>query len=108
MTPDDKLELGESELEVLKNIFSRWLKSDFDWAVGILINEGSSGEEDEWDFLRTDWVDKYETWLYPYIMRLRDTEHITKEQTRFFNNWAYDQMALMLEALYSLEVREDD
>lgn len=107
ISPEKKLEMGVNELETLMNIFSRWLKSDFDWAVGLLINEGSSGEEDEWDFLRIDWIQKYEDWLYPYLMRLHQTEHITDDQKRDFNNWAYDQIFLMLEALYGLEVKDD-
>lgn len=107
MPAEEKLKLGDSELEVLRGIFSRWLKSDFDWAVDIIIKQGRTGAEDEWDFMRIDWIGKYEEWLYPYLMRLYQTEYITGEQRREFNDWAYDQIALMLDALYNLEVRNE-
>lgn len=107
MPIEQKLEHGASELDVLRGIFSRWLKSDFDWAVNNIIQQGRSGEEDEWDFMRLDWIGKYEEWLYPYVMRLFQTEYITGEQRREFNDWAYEQMALMLTALYNLEVVDE-
>jgi hypothetical protein len=58
-TPDipteKKLNMGEEELDVLKGIWLRWIKSDFDWAVEEVLQNGRTGEEDEWEFMRLDW-----------------------------------------------------
>ena len=107
MSAEDKLKLGEDELKVLKDIWLRWLKSDFDWAVNYTLQYGRNNEEDEWDFLRREWIGKYDEWLYPYIYRLYRTEHITQEQKDDFSAWADNEMMIKLEALYSLEVTHE-
>lgn len=107
MTPEDKVALGEQEMETLRMMWQRWLKSDCDWAARIIVEQGGIKEETEFDFMLLDWKEKFETWMYPYVERLWKTEHITKEEAYDFNEWAYHMMTLALQALYALEVKSD-
>jgi hypothetical protein len=101
-------DIGKEELNTLSMMFERWLKSDFDWAVKILVEEGSSGEEDEWDFLRREWIDKLENWIGPFVRRLEVTEYITEGDVRDFGLKAVELIDLMLEALYILGGNKSD
>lgn len=94
--------LGREELGTLRMMFRRWVKSDFDWAVNIIKEKGSSGEKDEWDFLRREWIDKLENWMGPWVRRLLKTEYITEEEVREFGEEAMHAINTALEALYAL------
>lgn len=102
ISPEEKLRRGADELDTLRQIYERWLKSDIDWAVEELHTNGSSGNEDEWEFLRGDWLEKWEQWLKPYVNRLHETEHLTDEQVREFIAWIYDTIEIMMAVLYKL------
>lgn len=97
-----KLKQGKKELGTLQMMFSRWLKSDVDWAIGIIATKGATGEDDEWDFLRREWIDKLENWVGPFVRRLWDTEYITEKQVRNFGVNAAHTIQIMLHALYKL------
>ena len=99
---DKKKELGQAELEVLKDMFERWIKSDVVWAANIIATKGSTGEDDEWDFLRRDWIEKLEVWMAPYLIRLYRTGYITEDELRKFGEEATHTIKTMLEALYAL------
>jgi hypothetical protein len=101
-TEEEKIELGYKELDILRRMFKAWLKSDFNWALGIITSEGTSGEEDEWDFLWRDWVEKLDTWLLPYAIRLRETEYVTEGILKDFVEELYDDMKVMLLAIKAL------
>jgi hypothetical protein len=93
---EGKLEKGRKALDELRGMFKAWLKSDFNWAVGIVIKDGATGEEDEWDFLLKEWTDKLENWMSPYIFRLKATGYITENDIRAFAEEAYGNMLIML------------
>ena len=94
----------KKEMETLSIMWARWLKSDFDWALRTIIKEGKPVEEGEWDFLRSDWMEKFEHWMYPLIQRLKETKYITDEEVREFVNKVYALMDTTLELIYKLEV----
>ncbi len=95
-------EMGRKELDVLRGMFRVWLESDFRWALEIVIAGEATGENDEWDFLWEEWVEKFENWMVPYVLRLRDTEHTTTKDLNGFGTEMYNNMKLMLSAIYAL------
>jgi len=99
---EEDLKLGREELETLAMMFKRWVKADFNWAVEVLEKQGSTREEDEWDFLRREWIDKLENWIGPRVRRLFQTEYITESDVRDFGNEAAIVIRIALSALYAL------
>lgn len=106
-TDEEKKEYGAQELEVLKMMFERWMKSDITWAAGYIQEHGNTGEEGEWDFVREDWVEKFGQWIRPYLNRLEETEYITRQDWIDYNDWAYETMDIMLAVLYKLGEEND-
>ncbi len=107
LTPEEKMALGKDELETLRMMWHRWLKSDIDWAAEIITEQGGVQSDEEFMFLKGDWIEKWETWMYPYIERLWKTEHITEKEAWEFNDWAYDLMQIALDAIHNMEVEKD-
>ena len=101
-TKEERIELGRKSLDELRGMFKAWLKSDFKWAIGIVTTERTTGEDDECDFLWSEWTDKFTNWMSPYITRLRVTKYITDDDLRDFGEEMYDNMKIMLEAIYAL------
>lgn len=99
--------MGLEEIEVMRGMFKNWLKSDFDWAIGVVLYQGNTGEEDEWDFLLDDWQEKFWDWMYPYVKRLKHVGYISQDQVGNFTSWAYAEMDLMIQVVRQLEVRVD-
>ena len=102
LTDEEMKELGRKTLDELRGMFKAWLKSDFKWAVGKVVDGECTGEEDEWDFLLFEWRDKLENWMSPYVFRLYRTKYITEDDLRAFGAEMYGNMMLMLEAIYAL------
>jgi hypothetical protein len=88
-------------------MWHRWLKSDIVWAAEIITKQGGVQSDDEFAFLKNDWNEKWETWMYPYVERLWKTEHITKEEAFEFNDWAYGLMEVALDAIHNMEVENN-
>ena len=105
---EEKLKKGKKELDTLMMMFKRWVKSDVDWAAGIIATQGTTGEEDEWDFMRREWIDKLESWVGPFVRRLRETEYITDRQVEQFGGEAARTIALFLNALYKLSEKKEE
>jgi hypothetical protein len=101
-TEEEKLEIGCKELDMLRGMFRAWLKSDFNWAVEIVTTKGTTGEDDEWDFLLDDWREKFTDWLGPYLLRIRDTKYATEKEIGAFGAEMFGNMKIMLEAIYAL------
>jgi len=99
---EEKHKLGTKELEILDMMFKRWVRADFNWALSIIEKQGSSGEDDEWDFLRREWIDKLESWMGPWVSRLRKMNYITDEDVSNFGSEAAETINMMLAALYAL------
>jgi len=104
---EDKRKMGQQTLDTLREMFGRWIKSDVIWALDIINRGEATGEEDEWDFLRHDWICKLEEWIAPYMIRLKHTEYITKEDCDNFGEWAATTIEVALAALYALEEKSE-
>lgn len=101
-TDEEKKELGKKELEILGMMFERWIKADFNWALEYINKNGSTGEDEEWDFLRRDWIDKLESWIGPWVRRLYETGYITGEDVDEFGEMAAETITTALNALYTI------
>ena len=107
LTPEEKLVMGRDELQTLKQIFERWMKSDISWAIDYIRSYGSTHEEDEWDFLREDWLEKFSQWIRPYLNRLEETQYITRDDWVEYCDWAYVTIEIMMQVLYKLGEETD-
>ncbi len=101
-TEEERIEIGRKALNELRGMFRAWLKSDFVWAVEVVTAKGTTGEDDEWDFLLDDWREKFTDWLGPYLLRLRETEYATEKEIGAFGEEMLGNMKIMLEAIYAL------
>jgi hypothetical protein len=101
-TPEESEQYGQEELETLRHIFERWIKSDVTWAVEYMHTHDILNDGTEWDYLRGEWNEKLNEWINPYVLRLRQTEYITDDDTKAFVEWAYNLMEIMLQVLYKL------
>ncbi len=101
-TKEEREKYGQLELETLRRMFERWVKSDITWAVNYMHNNTVLKDGEEWDYLHEEWVEKLDEWITPYVKRLVETEYITDEDTGVFGEWAYGLMATMLQVLYKL------
>jgi hypothetical protein len=102
-----KEELGIDELETLKGMWKRWLQRDVMWAAEVVVAQGGQLEDGEWEFLEEEWKENFYTWMYPYLKRLFETEHITEEQGGEFVSFAYIMMQLSIDAICKLEVTNE-
>lgn len=101
-TPEERIEIGRKALDELRGMFKAWLKSDFNWALEVVATGGTTGESGEWDFLLSDWREKFQDWMGPYLLRLRDTEYATEKEIEAFGDEAFGNMKIMLEAIYAI------
>lgn len=94
----------KKEMETLSEMWGRWLKSDYTWAVELIIKTGKNAEEGEWDFLRGDWIEKFNDWMLPYVTRMGDIGYLTDKEIGAFVEKAFALMNITLELIYKLEV----
>ncbi len=62
----------------------------------------SEKDYDEWDFLWSEWTDKFTNWMSPYITRLWKTGYVTDDDLRAFGEEMQGNMKIMLKAIYTL------
>ena len=102
MEEKEQKDMGAVALDELRVMFKAWLRRDFIWVTELMAKGDITGEEDEWDFLWSEWVGKFEDWMFPWVGRLRDTKFITAEEAVKFGEEAYNNMRGMLNAIYVL------
>jgi hypothetical protein len=107
MTPEQKRDLGIAELITLKQMWGRWLQRDIMWASEEIVKGNRTGKDGEWDFLLGDWEEKFYEWMYPYLKRLYETEHVLEQEIKDFATWAHGVMFTALDAINKLEVPKD-
>lgn len=102
----NKQEHGLDELETLKGMWKRWLQRDVMWAAEVVVAQGGQLEDGEWNFLEEDWKENFHLWMYPYLRRLYETEHVTEQQAGEFVSYVYIMMQLSIDAIRKLEVTD--
>lgn len=75
---------GLEELEHLRTRIGLW-RDDY-------IRHATAGAGEEELFLCKDFIHEIEDYLYPYVRRLVETNHITPEESVIFMDWCYGQV----------------
>ena len=89
---------GVEEMEALRFRVGLW-RDDY-------IRHATTGGGAEELFLCQDFVNELEEYLYPYVHRLVETEHITREESVRFMDWCYAQVLEVAKHL-GLEAEEE-
>lgn len=97
LTPEEIRQHGLEELEVLRFRVGLW-KEDF-------LRQAPPGGGQEWEFLVREFHAEIDEWLYPYVRRMIETEHISPEQAAEFMDYCYRQV---LEVAKHLGIIEDE
>lgn len=82
MRMEDTKQAGTDELQVLKGMVLAW-KEDYTGSVP----PGGGGE-----YLCQDFSQEIEEYLYPYLRRMVETDHISQDQAREFLEFCYRQV----------------
>jgi hypothetical protein len=82
MSPEDVREAGVQELEVLRGMVLAWKEDYFR-----LVPPEGGGEH-----LCQDFFHEIEDYVYPYLRRMVETEHIDQQQAREFLDFCYLQV----------------
>jgi hypothetical protein len=82
MRMEDTKEAGTDELQVLKGMVLAW-KADYS-------RSASPGGGDE--YLCQDFSLEIEEYVYPYLRRMIETDHISQDQAREFLDFCYRQV----------------
>jgi hypothetical protein len=82
MRMEDPQEVGTDELQVLKRMVLAW-KEDY---------TGSVPPDGGGEYLCQDFSYEIEEYLYPYLRRMVETDHISQDQAREFLEFCYRQV----------------
>ncbi len=96
MSPELIRQHGIEELEELCARVARW-KEDF-------LSQAPQGGGREWLFLVKEFHAEIDEWVYPYVRRMIETEHISPSQAAEFMDFCYRQV---MEVAVHLGIAED-
>jgi hypothetical protein len=82
MRMEDTKEAGTDELQVLRGMVLAW-KEDY---------TGSVPPDGGGEYLCQDFSYEIEEYLYPYLRRMVETDHISQDQAREFLEFCYRQV----------------
>ncbi|HEX9883945.1 MAG TPA: hypothetical protein VGA79_08260 [Desulfobaccales bacterium] len=82
MLTENVKEAGASELEVLRGMVLAW-KEDY---------SGSVPPDGGGEYLCQDFSYEIEEYVYPYLRRMVETDHISQDQAREFLEFCYRQV----------------
>ncbi len=91
LPPEVVRQHGVEELEALRFRVSLW-KEDY-------LRHATPGGGAEELYLCKDFIYEIEEYLYPYVRRLVETNHITREECVIFLDWCYAQVLEVAEYL---------
>jgi hypothetical protein len=91
LTPEVIRQHGAEEIENLRARIVLW-KEDY-------LRQAPPGGGEEYLFLCKDFVYEIEEYLYPYVRRLIETEHIDRDQAAEFMDFCYQQVLEVAEHL---------
>lgn len=91
LTPEVIRQHGAEELEDLRSRIVLW-KEDF-------LTQGPAGGGPEYFFLCKDFTAEIDEYLYPYVRRMIETDHLTKEEASEFMDFCYRQVLELAEHL---------
>lgn len=95
MPPEVLRQHGQEELEHLRRRVELW-REDF-------LRHAPSGGGEDWLFLVREFHAEIDEWLYPYVRRLVETEHITAREGADFMDFCYSQVLIVAQHLGIVE-----
>ena len=81
------------ELDVLKQMMSNWKRGFLLWA-------SSDGDNQH---VLLEFTEEIQEQIYPYITRLRETEHLNDAEAREFMDYCYSQVEDLRDRLEEVE-----
>ncbi len=91
LTSEEIRQHGREEIEVLRTRVALW-KEDY-------LSQAPAGGGNAYLFLCREFSGEIDEYLYPYVRRMLETEHISKEQAAEFLNFCYRQVQEVAEHL---------
>jgi hypothetical protein len=91
LSPEEIRRHGVEELDTLQRRVQIW-RDDY-------VRSAPAGGGEEWLFLSREFVAEIENYLYPYIRRMVETDHIDKVQAGEFMDYCYRQVLEFIEHL---------
>ncbi|MFZ5447852.1 MAG: hypothetical protein ACOZFS_04355 [Thermodesulfobacteriota bacterium] len=95
LTAEEIRRHGVEELEELRTRVGYW-KEDF-------LSQAPAGGGQEWEFLVREFHAEIDEYVYPYLRRMIETEHVTAQQAAEFMDFCYCQV---LEVADHLEITQ--
>ncbi|MFZ2089412.1 MAG: hypothetical protein WAU47_12635 [Desulfobaccales bacterium] len=96
MSPELIRQHGREELEDLRTRVGYW-RDDF-------LSQAPPGGGSEWLFLVKEFHAEIDEWLYPYLRRMIETDHVSPQQAAEFMDFCYRQV---LQVAVHLGITED-
>ncbi len=84
------------ELDTLKGMLHNWKKGYLSWASPDGDNE----------YVLLEFREELEQQLYPYVMRLRETEHLNASEVKEFMDYCYSQVEDLRDQLSKVETNQ--
>ena len=84
------------ELEVLKEMMNNWKRGFMSWA-------SPDGDNDH---VLLEFTEEIQQQVYPYVTRLRETEHLNALEAKEFMDYCYNQVEDLRDQLSKVETNE--
>jgi hypothetical protein len=84
------------ELDVLKLMLENWKTGFLSWA---------SPDGDN-DYVLLEFTEEIQLQLYPYVTRLRETEHLSDAEAKEFMDYCFSQVEDLRDQLRKVEVNQ--
>ena len=86
------------ELEVLKQMMQNWKRGFLSWA-------SPDGDNDH---VLLEFTEEIQQQVYPYVTRLRETEHLNDLETKEFMDYCHSQVEDLRDQLRQVETDESE
>ena len=86
------------ELEVLKEMMNNWKRGFMSWA-------SPDGDNDH---VLLEFTEEIQQQVYPYVTRLRETEHLNNAEATEFMDYCYSQVDDLRDRLREVEINQSE
>ena len=86
------------ELEVLKQMMQNWKRGFLSWA-------SPDGDNDH---VLLEFTEEIQEQVYPYVTRLRETEHLSNAEAKEFMDYCYSQVEDLRDQLREVETDKSE